>query len=713
MGLFAPWFLAGVAAIGLPIYLHLLRRHTTTPKPFSSLMFFEPRTQSSIRHRRLRYLLLLALRMALLVLLALAFANPFIMRPAAKVPHDTLTMLVIDTSFSMRAGTRLADAKREAAAVLAAKKGSAPVQVMSLDAQLHTLMPPGRDSSTAKAAIDSARAGDGRSSYAEMVRAVRLMEESSHQPIVLHLFSDMQRSSLASSFSELVMPEGVTLVLHPVVKSGEPNWTIESVTAPAQLFGGPKGPVKPVRVRAIVAGFGTPAATRRVSLIVNGNTAATQDVQVAANGRATVEFSSLDVPYGFSKCEVRLDGADKFPGDDGFVFAVERSDPQLVLFVHGESDTRSPLYFTNALNSAAESAFELQSVTLEQLATSGLSSSSSLSKYAFVVLSNVSTLSSGLERDLLTYVREGGNLWLAIGTAAAGRSRVPVFGDDIVTIHDYARELGRGRERFLSVGESDASHVAMNAAGQLPGVKFYYAVGVDASNARVIARLTDRTPLLLEKTIGEGRVLLFTSGLDNLTNDFPLHPAFVAFVEQTARYLSGTERRAGSHIVDSYLELRKSHDNDQSANGNGSANANAAGSGRALGVEVIDPEGHRPISLNEASTAASVRLTQAGFYQVRLANGRQEVVGVNPDRRESNLDVIPDDVLASWRGKPQPENAAAGVAVAATDGAGAADPPEQREPYSLWWHIMILALAAALVESWLAGRYLGAQREES
>ena len=80
MGLLAPWFLAGVAAVGLPIYLHLLRRHSTTPRPFSSLMFFEPRTQSSIKHRRLRYLLLLSLRMALLVLLALAFANPFIMR---------------------------------------------------------------------------------------------------------------------------------------------------------------------------------------------------------------------------------------------------------------------------------------------------------------------------------------------------------------------------------------------------------------------------------------------------------------------------------------------------------------------------------------------------------------------------------------------------------------------------------------------------------
>ena len=59
-----------------------------------------------------------------------------------------------------------------------------------------------------------------------------------------------------------------------------------------------------------------PAATRTVSLVVNGKTIATQRVDVPANGRATVEFQSLDVPYGFSRCEVRIDSADAFPADD-------------------------------------------------------------------------------------------------------------------------------------------------------------------------------------------------------------------------------------------------------------------------------------------------------------------------------------------------------------------------------------------------------------
>src|SRR5258708_28366433 len=122
MGLFAPWFLAGFVAVAVPLYVHLLRRHTTTPRPFTSLMIFERRTQSSIKHRRLRYLFLLSLRMLLLLLLILAFANPFINRSAASMNSEKLLLLVMDNSFSMRAGTRLDDARREALSVLTSRR---------------------------------------------------------------------------------------------------------------------------------------------------------------------------------------------------------------------------------------------------------------------------------------------------------------------------------------------------------------------------------------------------------------------------------------------------------------------------------------------------------------------------------------------------------------------------------------------------------------
>src|SRR6202044_4288064 len=105
MGLFAPWFLAGLAGLALPVYLHLLKKQTVVPKPVSSLMFFESRTQSSTRHRRLRYLLLMALRLLVLLLLILAFANPFVNRDSAALASNRLVLLVIDNSFSMRART--------------------------------------------------------------------------------------------------------------------------------------------------------------------------------------------------------------------------------------------------------------------------------------------------------------------------------------------------------------------------------------------------------------------------------------------------------------------------------------------------------------------------------------------------------------------------------------------------------------------------------
>jgi hypothetical protein len=92
----------GMLAVGLPVFVHLLRRQTTVPRPVSSLMFFERGTQSSTRHRRLRYLLLFALRALLVLLLALAFARPFL-RHKTVLASDKLLLVAIDDSFSMNA----------------------------------------------------------------------------------------------------------------------------------------------------------------------------------------------------------------------------------------------------------------------------------------------------------------------------------------------------------------------------------------------------------------------------------------------------------------------------------------------------------------------------------------------------------------------------------------------------------------------------------
>jgi hypothetical protein len=672
MGFLNPWFLFALAAIGLPVYIHLLRRHIVPPQPFSSLMFFERGTQSSTRHRRLRYLLLFSLRTALLLLLILAFANPFIRR-ASSSTSDKLLLVVVDNSFSMKAGSRLADAKQAALQLLASRPRSQRAEVMALGGRLAILTQPVQDAGALRSAVESIQPGDSRSNLGELAHGVRVLVETVHTPVELHLFSDMQKTGMPANFSDIELPANVTVVPHPVGAAATPNWTVEGVNAPAQLADA-KDPKKS-RVQAVIAGYGTPAVSRTVSLVVNGKTVATRKVDVAADGRATVEFPSLDVPYGLNRCAVKIDSADSFPADDVSVFSVKRADPERVLFVHQASDARSPLYFGAALAAASQASFTLQSIDSEK------SADIDPAKYAFVVLSDAISLPSIFENALTRYVRGGGSVLIAAGTSAAHHARIPIFGGTTSDAHVYSRN------GYAVVGQTDLTHPAMNDAAGWTDLKIYYVAGVDANGARVIVRLTDQTPLLMEKQIGEGHVLLLASGLDNLTNDLPVRPAFVAFVDRTARYLAGSESVGGSRLVDSFVPLRAS----AARTGNPSA-----------GVEIIDPDGHRALSLAEAATAQSFQLTRAGFYQIRFANGHTALIGVNPDRRESDLRPIANDLLQLWgKSSASPEPATAGYV------------QEKYTAHSVWWYVMLLVLVAAVAESIVASRYLGTQREEA
>jgi hypothetical protein len=680
MGFLAPWFLAGLTALGVPVFVHLLRRHKSTPRPVSSLMFFERGIQSSTRYRRLRYLLLFALRSALVLLVVLAFANPYVRRASADA-NGRLLLIVLDNSFSMRAGTRFLDAKQQALAVLAGKSHAQKAQIMALGGKLDVLTQAIADEAQLHAALDGIQPGDGHANFGDLARIIRPLAETFRGPIDLHLFSDLQRTAMPANLADTVFPNNVTLILQPVVKgSAPPNWTVESVDAPDSLSD-PKDPTRS-RVQAVVRGFGTPAAAKTVSLVVNGKVLSTRKVDVPASGRATVEFAPLDVGYGFNRCEVRINGGDSFPADDATVFAVRRSDPERVLFVHAASDSRSALYFGSAMAATVHSSFVLQSVAAEEAADLDPS------KYAFVVLSDAVVLPSIFEHALAQSVTKGGSVLIALGTSAGRLPRIPLWGSEVKDVHDYVRT-----SHPATVAHVDFNYPALEQAqpgrdnGGWANVKVFYAAVLHPGPERVVAQLTDGTPLLLEKQLGEGRVLLLASGLENLTNDLPLHPVFVAFVDRTAHYLSGADQLSGSKLVDSYARLRST----------------ATPVGAATNVQVIGPDGRRAISLSEARMAQSVRLERAGFYQIRFANGRDAVIGVNPDRRESDLQPLAADVQQLW-------SVSAGTPSSQT--AGAQPIGAKYRSVSLWWYVMVLALVVALAETVFASAYMSAPREE-
>jgi hypothetical protein len=663
MGFLTPWFLAGLAVVGLPVWLHLLKKHRNVPQQFSSLMFFERRTQSSIKHRRLQYLLLLALRSLLVILLALAFADPFIRSDKPQpIRGRKMMVLAIDDSFSMRQGDRLQRAKSEAISALGGLHPDDRAQVLSFGAQIRMLSDVTIDSAALRAGIQAVQPTDERGSFAELSRTLRSIAQSAKMPVEAHVFSDMQKSEMPSNFNDLRLAEGIVLMPHPLAKKREPNFTVENVKAPRYVYGGGK-----VRVLATIAGFGTERATRRVTLMLNGREVDSKSVEVPPNGRATAEFLNLEPPYGFNKGEVRIDAGDSFPADDVYLYSIDRSDSRNVLFVHNGNDM-SLLYFRTALESGNEAEFHLDAVTAD------LTGSIGLGKYSFVVLSGIGAMPGNFENALREYVRGGGSLLIALGRGAAARTRIPVF-DEMIRESRYS---GREGERFQTAAWLDTGHPSVGKAGEWEDVKFYQAVKVDPGKSRVAARLSDETPLLLDKQLGEGRVLVFASTFDNISNDFPTHASFVPFVEQTAQYLSRVDNRQANFIVGSYLELRNAKEQGAS-------------------IEVLDPKGERALSLEEATKAQSIRLASSGYYEVHRPNGRKELVAVNPDRQESDLDIVPQETLSLW------ENTAHGV------GSSGEGVEGDRKPKEFWWYVMLAVLAVGVAESLLGNRHLAVE----
>ena len=380
-------------------------------------------------------------------------------------------------------------------------------------------------------------------------------------PLEVHFASDMQKSSLPPAFADLRLGSDTNLVFHSVADSKEPNWMVESVTAPAKIYD-----PKKVRVQAVIAGTGaSEPAKRTVSLALDGKVLESKSVDVPRQ-RPRIRRSSCRSNRRTDSIRPRSASSrsDSLHQDDRFAFAIERADPHPVLFLHPAGEDRDELYYRSALESVPEAGFVLEPLAVEQAANQ-------------VALQIRFRRSFRRRRDARGPRKQLARLrrWRADrccrARAVIGRAQ-RMFRSRMKPSKAPATRR-KMATAFQTVATADAEHPALRRANKLDGVQFYQVISVDPGQSRVIARLTNQLPLLLEKQVGEGRVMVFTSTFDNISNDLPLHASFVPFVEETARYLGGQQDQSTNVAVDSYLELRSAKE-------------------RGAAVEVLDPDGN-------------------------------------------------------------------------------------------------------------------------
>ena len=131
--------------------------------------------------------------------------------------------------------------------------------------------------------------------------------------------------------------------------------------------------------------------------------------------------------------------------------------------------------------------------------------------------------------------------------------------------------------------------------------------------------------------------------------------------------------------VDSYVELR-------------------TGDNKSAAAEVLDPDGKRLLSLEEAVSAKNFAVRREGFFEMKTASGRHSLIAAHADRRESDLTVIPQETLDLWQATGKGDQTGAG--------ASTSQDQSEKKPWGLWPILLLLLLAIGILESVVANRYL-------
>jgi hypothetical protein len=659
MSLLAPAFLLGLLAVGLPWWLHRLSSDNPNKQKFSSLMFLEPGEPRRVLAKKVQYLLLLALRIGVLVLLALAFAEPAIWRTpeaAGDAEGARLHLIVLDGSASMGYGDRWDRARAAANDVLDSLRGEDRAQIVLVGRLFEVLGPATADVAALRQTLNTASPGVFRLEYGQLMRSIDGLLRTAQLPVVLDLVTDVQATGLPTRFGELAPRRPAEIVVHDVSDGAAENWTVDSFGASA-LTG---------ELTASVRSFAPDTVTRTVTLTQNGRTVAEEPVEVPADGRAQVAFPALELASGSNRVEVALSPDDDLPADDRRYLAIKRPEPRKVLVVAPTADGQGPLFTRAALET-------LTTLALTADVRTTALGDPPLTDYSFVVVTDVGLLDGAQATAIQGYVENGGRALLAAGPRSSGLTTLPVTGQTLRTNPQM------GAQASVSIGEVVASHPALRGVDELRAANFFRSVNVEpATDDRVLMQLADGTPLLLERAMGSGRVLLFTSSLDREWNDLPVQPAFVPLMAGMANHLLGGAGFTSEADLGSTLAVR------------------ALG---FTGAQIFDPSGEAALKLGAGSE--DVLLDEVGFYEV-VGGGTSELVAVNFDPRESDLTPVDAATLDRWRGLGvRPGEAVTPVAVSATD---------DRSPSSLGPWLVTVLLLLVVMESLVGNWHLRIRR---
>jgi hypothetical protein len=540
--------LAGVAlaAISLPIIIHLLLRQRPKTVIFPALLLLRPKQVQTIRRLKLRHWLLLLIRCALLALFGLALARPTLRSSLLSIDQEApiAAAFIIDDSPSMslsqRGESRIQNAKRIALDAANRLPPESQIVIFSTsDAAGRSLAPV----AVARQQIEGWEQSSERGSLADaLASGLQVLADATLPRREVYIFTDAYRHSwnLAGDtrLPELWKKAGPdTSVFVVGVRAESPeNVSIESARpAPSSAT-----PNEPIEIETLLRSNGKEIDSV-VRLIIDGEARGEQSARLPATQGVSLRFSLAGLDEGFHQGEVRLAADDALPIDNTRYFSIDvRSPPGLLIISDEPADA---LYFRKAIEPLpAPTKSNVREIrTYDWL-------NADLTNVDVIALLNVGQLDQPGWAKIVDFVARGGGLFVALGAHATVEGYNAPAPQEILPIR--LDSIHEQPPTHLSVGEKPHPLISrFNNWGQTDfadGAILRYWKTTLTRGAVTILRYADGEPALIEATAARtraGRVLVLTTPThyqaEPIWNELPLRWSFVVLAEEIVRYLAG------------------------------------------------------------------------------------------------------------------------------------------------------------------------------
>lgn len=568
MGFLNPWALAGLAAVSVPVAIHLLNKLRIRRTRWAAMRFVRDSVQKNQRRLQIEDLLLLILRCLIAAALVVAFARPVLQVTvpgtslAVKAPAAIVVLLDNSASMGQSNGvsSRFEEGRKAIRDSLDQLPNGAQAALYLVSDRVDPLVPkPSTDLARLRRSLELARISD-RST--DLERGIRTAYEAlksidgGHREIRVYTDSQVPAWKNLSEIQKLQQANpGIELKPMILGASGEDNLGIASLADE----GGVPADGQPSRFRVQVVNYGTkPAESVRVTLSADGQPPSDETLIPRIDPGATqgVNLFMRFTASGFHDVTARIP-PDRLAVDNQRSTALRAVDRMEVLIVDGNGQAapsdRDGFFLANALAPVPidQDRKYYLNITTVPFASMGRAS---LPSYDTVFLCNPGTLSPPLVSALKSYVGAGGNLVIFPGKnldAAAWKQNISLAAFLPATFS--ARRADANPPLTLQSAGFDHPVTSIwndRGEGTLDAVKYteWFPLEVKAgeSRASVILRMSNGEAAAAEWPVGKGRVVVFNAPATPQGNNLVLHPGFVALTQRLMGYLN---RGASTRLV--------------------------------------------------------------------------------------------------------------------------------------------------------------------